>query len=106
MHGSFGSGHGYQQPAFHNGEAYDHTYGSRSRENAYARAEHVEYYDGPEQEDVRFEEQQHIHRNSTEDMLVLDRFAGGLAYGYEPGYGLGGSAGTRNTSMQRVKVEG
>jgi hypothetical protein len=29
-------------------------------------------------------------------MLILDRFAGGLAYGYEPGYGLGGSAGTRN----------
>jgi len=29
-------------------------------------------------------------------MLVLDRFSGGLGYGYEPGAGLGGSAGTRN----------
>ena len=36
---------------------------------------------------------------STQDMLVLDRYAGGLGYGFEPGYGLGGSAGTRNSGM-------
>jgi hypothetical protein len=34
-------------------------------------------------------------QNSTSDMLVLDRFSGGLDYGYESGYGVGGSAGTR-----------
>lgn len=28
---------------------------------------------------------------------VAGRYTGGLSYGYEPGYGLGGSAGTRNT---------
>lgn len=28
---------------------------------------------------------------------VAGRYNGGLSYGYEPGYGLGGSAGTRNT---------
>lgn len=28
---------------------------------------------------------------------LADRYAGGLSYGYEPGYGLGGSAGTRGT---------
>lgn len=27
---------------------------------------------------------------------ITGRYAGGLSYGYEPGYGLGGSAGTRN----------
>ena len=138
---AFGSGYGYSahQPAFHNGKeggAYDHTYGSHNKENIYARAEPQEYYDGPSQDEVEFDEQQYlpqaIHRNSTEDMLILDRFAGGLGYGYEPGYGLGGSAGTRNTGkmaaggrksvdvsmqygvdfsdvpvfLQRVKVEG
>jgi hypothetical protein len=30
-------------------------------------------------------------------MVILDRYAGGLGYGYEPGFGIGGSAGTRNT---------
>jgi hypothetical protein len=39
----------------------------------------------------------HRRQTSTSEMLVLDRFAGGLDYGYEPGVGLGGSAGTRNT---------
>jgi hypothetical protein len=32
---------------------------------------------------------------ASEEMLVLDRYAGGLEYGFEPGFGLGGSAGTR-----------
>lgn len=30
------------------------------------------------------------------EFLTIDRYNGGLAYGYEPGYGLGGSAGMRN----------
>ncbi|KAF2876246.1 hypothetical protein BDV95DRAFT_484132 [Massariosphaeria phaeospora] len=30
-----------------------------------------------------------------EDMIVVDRYSGGLDYGYERGYGIGGSAGTR-----------
>lgn len=29
------------------------------------------------------------------EMVVYDRYSGGLDYGYEPGYGIGGSAGTR-----------
>ena len=29
---------------------------------------------------------------------IAGRYTGGLSYGYEPGYGLGGSAGTRNTT--------
>ncbi|KAI9732919.1 MAG: hypothetical protein M1818_007352 [Claussenomyces sp. TS43310] len=31
------------------------------------------------------------------ECLTFDRYNGGLAYGYEPGYGLGGSAGMRNS---------
>ncbi|MCJ1366968.1 hypothetical protein MMC16_006099 [Acarospora aff. strigata] len=36
-----------------------------------------------------------IVKPSLDDLA--GRYTGGLAYGYEPGYGLGGSAGTRNT---------
>lgn len=35
----------------------------------------------------------HRRQNSTNDMLVIDRFSGGLGYGYEHGAGLQGSAG-------------
>jgi hypothetical protein len=103
-------------------EQYDHTHGSYSYEQdeydwntPYQPAHPVqqqshpspyqqqeEYYDGPSHEEDDFQQEQHlpqvIHRrqNSTSDMLVLDRFSGGLGYGYEPGMGLGGSAGTRN----------
>ena len=39
--------------------------------------------------------------------LEHDRYSGGLSYGYEPGFGLGGSAGTRNmkTGASRKSVD-
>ena len=103
---------------------YDHTYGSYSyehnKENWDTRHHPVhplqqhpyqaptqqyhqdDYYDGPSyDEDFQREQRQlpqaiHRRQTSTSEMLILDRFAGGLDYGYEPGVGLGGSAGTRN----------
>lgn len=36
-------------------------------------------------------------RRKSMDIDVPDRYNGGLAYGYEPGYGLGGSAGMRSS---------
>jgi len=97
---------GYQHVEWEGEKGYDHTYGSyeHNEENtrrfsSYHQREE-EYYDGPSQSSEDFQNQhlpQSIHaNNSTSDMLILDRFAGGLGYGYEPGYGLGGSAGTRN----------
>ncbi|KAI9641621.1 hypothetical protein NHQ30_009475 [Ciborinia camelliae] len=76
--------------------AYDHTYGSSTNLHELSGDMSVNEYDGP-----YFEEPQPIPEmgNSTQDMLVLDRYAGGLGYGFEPGYGLGGSAGTRNNGM-------
>ena len=99
---------------------YDHTYGSissdqekekwtsHSQASAHQTLYHQEpeYYEGPsyEEDDLQRAQQlphtiQTIHQRqtSTSSMLVLDRFAGGLDYGYEPGAGFGGSAGTRNT---------
>ena len=97
---------------------YDHTYGSYSNEpdkdnwaaTPYHPEQHAchqkpeEYYDGPSYEDDDFQQEQeqlpqtiHMRQTSTSEMLVLDRYSGGLGYGYEPGVGLGGSAGTRNT---------
>jgi hypothetical protein len=95
------------EPAFYSedrfGGEYDHTYGSHNKENIYSHTEPHEdmaYYDGPSQDDAEYQDQQYlpqaIHQNSTEDMLTLDRYEGGLGYSYEPGYGLGGSAGMRN----------
>lgn len=108
-------------------ERYDHTYGSYSyahdpnkenwnvpyqpvnplQQHPYQPpnpdqyAQQQEYYDGASYEEEDFQEvlPQTIHRRqtSTSEMLVLDRFSGGLGYGYEAGVGLGGSAGTRNT---------
>lgn len=74
--------------------AYDHTYGSCTNLHDLSGEFSANEYDTPS-----FEESQPIPDmgNSTQDMLVLDRYAGGLGYGFEPGYGLGGSAGTRNS---------
>jgi hypothetical protein len=88
-------------------QEYDHTYGSypqNNKENApyhhHQQQEEAEYYapthhDQPEH--PYLPEQIHREHSSTQDMLILDRFAGGLGYGYESGYGLSGSAGTRNS---------
>ncbi|APA10913.1 predicted protein [Sclerotinia sclerotiorum 1980 UF-70] len=76
--------------------AYDHTYGSSTNLHELSG-------DTPKNEyDAQYvEEPQTIPElgNSTQDMLVLDRYAGGLGYGFEPNYGIGGSAGTRNGGM-------
>lgn len=98
---------------------YDHTYGSyeHNKENWHyyqqqplpsqpyhhqnyhrQQGQEEDYYDAPSED---FEQEHlpqtiHNHQTSTSSMLVLDRFSGGLGYGYEPGAGLGGSAGTRN----------
>ncbi|KAF5877619.1 putative proteophosphoglycan ppg4 protein [Botrytis fragariae] len=74
--------------------AYDHTYGSSTNLHDLSGEFLASEYDTPS-----FEESQPIPDmgSSTQDMLVLDRYAGGLGYGFEPGYGLGGSAGTRNS---------
>ncbi|EMR90473.1 putative proteophosphoglycan ppg4 protein [Botrytis cinerea BcDW1] len=76
--------------------AYDHTYGSSTNLHDLSGEFLASEYDNSS-----FEEPQLIPEmgRSTQDMLVLDRYAGGLGYGFEPGYGLGGSAGTRNSGM-------
>ncbi|KAJ8068960.1 hypothetical protein OCU04_002641 [Sclerotinia nivalis] len=76
--------------------AYDHTYGSFTNLHELSGDTPNNEYDAP-----YLEEPQPIPEmgNSTQDMLVLDRYAGGLGYGFEPGYGLGGSAGIRNGGM-------
>jgi len=45
--------------------------------------------------------------HQSKESLTLDRYNGGLAFGYEPGYGLGGSAGMRggSTSASRKSVD-
>jgi len=75
-------------------KGYDHSYGSYDHNKENTRQ--GEYYDAPSQESDSFHDPQSITNASTSDMLILDRFAGGLAYGYEPGFGLVGSAGTRS----------
>lgn len=82
-------------------KGYDHTYGSydHDKENTHSHQMRQEYYDGPSQQSEDIKDQRlskSITNNSTSDMLILDRFAGGLGYGYEPGFGLVGSAGTRS----------
>lgn len=82
-------------------QEYDHTYGSslhhshsyEDKENFYQAQE---YYEAEQQEDAQLGEMIHQRKTSTSEMLVLDRFSGGLDYGYEPGLGLVGSAGMRN----------
>jgi hypothetical protein len=99
-------------PAQAQQQEYDHTYGSHDKENTPYPQYHphpnqsqyqqeAEYYDSPSHPNHSQEqflpEQIHRETNTTQDMLSLDRFAGGLGYGYEPGYGLGGSAGIQNS---------
>ncbi|PVH71287.1 hypothetical protein DL98DRAFT_107068 [Cadophora sp. DSE1049] len=82
-------------------QEYDHTYGNSSHHNKENIHSQHEYYDqaaSHSQEQVNhLPETIHQRKTSTSEMLVLDRFAGGLDYGYEAGQGLGGSAGLRNT---------
>jgi len=95
---------GQQWTSYEGEKAYDHTYGSyeynkENQQQYYSRPQpEEEYYDGPSDDfqDQRLPQSIHKATNSTSNMLILDRFAGGLGYGYEPGYGIGGSAGTRN----------
>lgn len=108
-------GFGYRGPSeeWKNPEKeYDHTYGSYSdnnKENASSsypnsssNQHEEEYYDSPSQEPhVQQLLPQAMANTSTSDMLMLDRFAGGLGYGYEPGYGLVGSAGMRNGGSRK-----
>jgi hypothetical protein len=76
-----------------------HPYHLPSQHQAQDQPPQEEYYDPPFHDEESMQAlPQTIHRlqTSTSEMLVLDRFSGGLDYGYEPGIGLGGSAGTRN----------
>ncbi|KAG4027007.1 hypothetical protein MFRU_034g00650 [Monilinia fructicola] len=75
---------------------YDHMYGSTTNLHEFSSENSGIEYDSPYSEQP---EQVPEMGNSTQDMLVLDRYAGGLGYGFEPGYGLGGSAGTRNSGI-------
>lgn len=70
--------------------SYDPTYSQHwsNKENTSP----TNHYSGREERDA-----QPPRRPSTPEMVILDRYAGGLGYGYEPGFGIGGSAGTRNT---------
>ncbi|CAM6002080.1 unnamed protein product [Sphagnum balticum] len=93
-------------------EEYNHTYGSTefshynkentSWGNQYSEQEYYEseYYEPePKFEPLKAQylpEAIHQRNTSTSDMLILDRFSGGLGYGYEPGLGLVASAGTRS----------
>ncbi|QSZ37363.1 hypothetical protein DSL72_009461 [Monilinia vaccinii-corymbosi] len=72
---------------------YDHTYGSSTNLHEFSGDNSGIEYDSPYSE-----EPQEISQvgNSTRDMLILDRYAGGLGCGFEPDYGLGGRAGTIN----------
>ncbi|KAG4444035.1 hypothetical protein IFR05_000495 [Cadophora sp. M221] len=85
----------YQGPTQSQSQEYDHTYGSSTHHNK-ENFQH-EYYDQAEEQNTHLPETIHQRKTSTSEMLVLDRFAGGLDYGYEAGQGLGGSAGMRNT---------
>jgi len=91
---------------------YHHGYGraSPNKENRQP-SPNKEYYEAESNyfdQDSQFQQQsveQTIHQRnaSTSSMLVLDRFTGGLDYGYEPGMGIGGSAGTRSTGNRLNK---
>ncbi|KAH7311121.1 hypothetical protein BKA65DRAFT_163961 [Rhexocercosporidium sp. MPI-PUGE-AT-0058] len=81
-------------------QEYDHTYGNSSHHNK-ENIQH-EYYDQSQEQSTNLPETIHQRKTSTSEMLVLDRFAGGLDYGYEAGQGLSGSAGMRNTGKMAV----
>jgi hypothetical protein len=99
--------HHYPAPAQQ--QEYDYTYGAYPHNKEIApyhqhqeqQQQEAEYYEPTpssptyyqDQEQNRYlPEQLHHSANSTQDMLILDKFAGGLGYGYEPGY-----AGMRNS---------
>ncbi|KAL3417202.1 hypothetical protein PVAG01_11202 [Phlyctema vagabunda] len=81
---------------------YDHGYGTATPE-----PQQAEYYEpSTAQENLDYPttndgpRPQPIHSNSTSDMLVLDRYAGGFGYGFERDsdsgrHGIVGSAGTK-----------
>jgi hypothetical protein len=82
---------------------YDHTYESNAHasnpnpEYGYYNQADDGYYAQPEQNATAhadLPQQIHSQTNSTNDMLVLDRFSGGLGYNYDPNFGLVGSAGS------------
>lgn len=88
----------YQAQPHVQSQEYDHTYGNSSYHD---KENFNEYYDqaaSHSQEQVNhLPESIHQRKTSTSEMLVLDRFSGGLDYGYEAGQGLAGSAGMRGT---------
>ena len=102
MYGSYNDSYEYNKENWHHQQPLSsHPYQHPAQ--SFQQSQEQEYYDGPSERFSDFDLQQQlpqtIHRRqtSTSEMLVLDRFSGGLDYGYEPGAGLGGSAGTRNT---------
>jgi hypothetical protein len=82
---------------------YDHTYESNAHttlaksDYGYYNQPDDGYYAQPDQNataHANLPQKIHSQNNSTNDMLILDRFSGGLGYNYDPSYGLVGSAGT------------
>jgi hypothetical protein len=115
---SWNAGNGYDVPNLHTtqyyGNAeYSHTYGTaensyHDKENFYQYVEQ-EYYEPEPEYDQRqvgqLPEDIHIHRTSTSDMLVLDRFSGGPDSGFELGFGLAGSAGRMGNAGRKSMRE-
>ncbi|KAH8648322.1 hypothetical protein BGZ60DRAFT_534999 [Tricladium varicosporioides] len=84
---------------------YDHTYGSRES----SVEPELEYFDQPTLPEFSsfqpdLSHSVHARQNSTEDMLVLDRFSGGLGYNYELGYGARNTGKLAGGSKKRVEV--
>jgi hypothetical protein len=88
-------------------QEYDHSYGlSASNKENFSynynqpQARGGEEYYAPSNNnstsDLHLTSRIHERKTSTSEMLVIDRFSGGLGYGYEPGLGLSGSAGMRS----------
>ena len=98
---TYGSYHSSSSPSFLSSEGPNSSSPSSSSQNNQQNRQHQEeeYYDNDNPSDDL--QNQHIQDKviytSTSDLLTLDRFAGSLGYGYGPGYGLVGSAGTRST---------
>ncbi|TVY56189.1 hypothetical protein LCER1_G002504 [Lachnellula cervina] len=81
----------------HANTSYSLAYSDPSASAPAPQAEEGEYYDQDDDSLLapHIPERNHARSNSTEDMLILDRYTGGLGYGFED-RGLVGSAGTRN----------
>lgn len=73
---------------------YDHSYGAAYTQSQSYQAD--DYYAQPEEDDAQTQRRVHARTTSTEQMLVLDRYTGGLDYGFD-GQGISASAGTRNS---------